>query len=230
MSKTSNSTQSRATASRAPVGLTEGQIIAAAMEVLESDGLDKLSLRAVAAKLGVRVNAVAWHLKDKAGLLSTVADAMVADCVPAHLPPDPEERVRTLLASLRTALLSHRDGARLAREGSSLARPHQRAFAESFNAALHATGRSPKEAAWTAWTLMYFTLGLVKEEQTPQSRTLYAEAAEADPAAFPSLAKTIAHLRPDSFDDRFAYGVDLILSGHSSVPPTPRPATGPATE
>lgn len=200
------------------------------MEVLESDGLDKLSLRAVAARLGVRVNAVAWHLKDKAGLLSTVADAMVADCVPAHLPPDPEERVRTLLASLRTALLSHRDGARLAREGSSLTRPHQRAFAEAFNAALHATGRSSKEAAWTAWTLMYFTLGLAKEEQTPSNRALCIEAAEADPAAFPSLAKTITHLTPDSFDDRFAYGVDLILSGHSAAPPTPQPTPGPSTE
>ncbi|WP_461067757.1 TetR/AcrR family transcriptional regulator C-terminal domain-containing protein [Streptomyces pseudoechinosporeus] len=99
-----------------------------------------------------------------------------------------------------------------------------------FNAALHATDRSPKEAAWTAWTLMYFTLGLVKEEQTPQNRTFCTEAAEADPAAFPSLAKTIAHLTPDGFDDRFAFGVDLILSGHSAVSRTPQPAPGPAAE
>ncbi|GGZ41564.1 TetR/AcrR family transcriptional regulator C-terminal domain-containing protein [Streptomyces bluensis] len=230
MSKSSSPAGPRATASRAPVGLTDEQITAAAMEVLESDGLDKLSLRGVAARLGVRVNAVAWHLKDKTGLLEAVADAIVANCVPAHLPPDPEERVRALLTSLRTALLSHRDGARLAQEGSSLARPHQRAFAEAFNAALHATGRSPQEAAWTAWTLMYFTLGLVKEEQTPPNRTLCAEAAEADPTAFPSLAKTIAHLMADSFDDRFAYGVDLILSGRSAVPSAPRPAPGPQAE
>lgn len=40
---------------------------------------------------------------------------------------------------------------------------------------------------------------------------------QADPAAFPSLAKTIAHLTPDSFDDRFVHGVDLTLSGHSAV-------------
>jgi TetR/AcrR family tetracycline transcriptional repressor len=128
-----------------------------------------------------------------------------------------------LLTSLRTALLSHRDGARLAREGLSLARPHQPAFAEAFNAALHATGRSPKEAAWTAWTLMYFTLGLVEEEQTPPNRTLRAEAVKADPAAFPSLAKTIAHLTPERFDDRFTYGVDLILRGHSAIRADPEP-------
>ncbi|MEV7891000.1 TetR/AcrR family transcriptional regulator C-terminal domain-containing protein [Streptomyces sp. NPDC002817] len=217
MSKSSNAAQPRTTTSRAPVGLTADQITAAAMEVLQSDGLDKLSLRAVAATLGVRVNAVAWHLKDKAGLLSAAADAMVADCIPAHLPPDPEERVRALLTSLRTALLSHRDGARLAGEGSSLAWPNQRAFAEAFNAALHAARRSPKEAAWTAWTLMYFTLGLVEEEQTPQNRTVCAEAAEADPSVFPYLTATISHLTEESFDDRFVYGVDLILSGHSPV-------------
>lgn len=218
VSKTSNSAEHpRSPVSRAHVGLTEEQIVAAALEVLDSDGLDRLSLRAVASRLGVRVNAVAWHVKDKAGLLSAVADAMMADCLPARLPEDPQERVRKLLESLRTALRSHRDGARLEREGFSLARPHQLAFAEAVNAALLATGRSPKETAWTGWTLVYFVLGLVREEQTSPDRTPGIEAAAADPAAFPSLAETIKHLTGESFDDRFAYGVDLILAGHSAA-------------
>ncbi|MGY0065053.1 TetR family transcriptional regulator [Streptomyces sp. LZ34] len=154
---TDSAERSRPSVSRAHVGLTEGQIVAAAMEALESDGLDRLSLRAVAGRLGVRVNAVAWHVKDKAGLLGAVADAMLADCLPARLPRDPEERVRKLLKSYRPALRSQRDGARLGREGFSLARPHQLAFAEAFNAALRATGRGPKEVAWTTWTLIYIT-------------------------------------------------------------------------
>ncbi|WP_146104148.1 TetR/AcrR family transcriptional regulator C-terminal domain-containing protein [Nonomuraea solani] len=70
----------------------------------------------------------------------------------------------------------------------------------------------PKE---TGWTLMYFVLGLVKEEQAPPDRTLGIEAAAANPAAFPSLAETIEHLTRESFDDRFTFGVDLILTGRS---------------
>ncbi|SEH02615.1 Tetracyclin repressor, C-terminal all-alpha domain [Nonomuraea solani] len=62
---------------------------------------------------------------------------------------------------------------------------------------------------------MYFVLGLVKEEQAPPDRTLGIEAAAANPAAFPSLAETIEHLTRESFDDRFTFGVDLILTGRS---------------
>ncbi|MFI1735280.1 TetR/AcrR family transcriptional regulator C-terminal domain-containing protein [Streptomyces acidicola] len=218
MSKTSNSPERLSSSvSRAHVGLTEERIVAAAMEVLESDGLDGLSLRAVAGRLGVRVNAVAWHVKDKAGLLSAATDAMMADGLPARLPRNPEERIRRLLKSFRSTLRSHRDGARLMREGFSLARPHQLAFAEQLNAALRATGRSPKEVAWTAWTLVYFVISLVNEEQTSPDRTPGVEAAAADPAAFPCLAETIEYLTGASFDDRFAYSVDLILTGHSAM-------------
>lgn len=218
MSKTSSSTeQPRPPVSRAHVGLTEERVVAAAMEVLESDGLDGLSLRAVAGRLGVRVNAVAWHVKDKAGLLYAVTDAMMADCLPARLPRDPEERVRKLLKSFRTTLLSRRDGARLMREGFSVARPRQLAFAEAFNAALRATGRSPREVAWTAWTLIYFVISLVNEEQTSPDRTPGVEAAAADPTTCPALAETIEYLTGESFDDRFAYGIDLILAGRSAV-------------
>ncbi|MFE2037757.1 TetR/AcrR family transcriptional regulator C-terminal domain-containing protein [Streptomyces scopuliridis] len=196
------------------MGLTHAQITAAALDVLESDGLDKLSLRAVAARLEVRVNSVAWHVKDKAGLLSAAADAVIADCLPAHLPADPDERVRLLLTSYRAALRSRRDGAGLAREGFSLAGPHQLAFVEAFNAALRATGRSPKEAAWTAWTLIHFVLSLVDEEQMAPELTHGAKVA-ADPATFPCLAAAAEHLNADNYDDRFAYSVELILTGRS---------------
>ena len=185
------------------------------MEVLQSEGLDRLSLRAVAGRLGVRVNAVAWHMKDKAGLLDSLTDAMMAESLPAHLPGGAERRVRDLLGSFRATLRAHRDGARLAREGFSLARPNQRAFAEAFSAALYDTGRGAKDVAWTAWTLIYFVIGLVNEEQSSPDRTPGVEAAAADPSSFPALAEATEYLTGDSFDDRFVYGVDLILSGRS---------------
>jgi len=186
--------------------------------VLERDGLYRLSLRAVATHLGVRVNAVAWHVKDKAGLLAAVADAIMATSLPTLLPPDPQEQVRRLLHALRAALRSHRDGARLARTGFSPSRPHHLAFAEAFNTALRATGRTPKETAWTDWTLMYFVLGLVIEEQTPPEALPSIQAAASDPGAYPSLATTIKHLSSKNYDDRFAYGIDLILTGRSATP------------
>ena len=40
----------------------------------------------------------------------------------------------------------------------------------------------------------------------------------------PSLAETIEHFTAESFDDRFTYGIDLILTGHSGLQDQPASA------
>lgn len=47
--------------------LTRSAVIDAALRVLDDRGLNALSTRAVADRLGVRMNTVLWHVKTKAG-------------------------------------------------------------------------------------------------------------------------------------------------------------------
>jgi TetR/AcrR family tetracycline transcriptional repressor len=211
------------------VGLSQDLVVAAARALVEANGLDKLSLRAVAAQLGVAVNTVAWHVGDKEGLLTALADAMIADCVPDELPELPEARVRALLDRLYLALSSQRDGGRLARKGFVGAKPHTSKFSEVLLGALRDSGRGPREAAWTAWTLIHFVLGLVDEEQESIGHHPPSELTVTGPPDHPFLRESLGYLTEQSFPERFAYGVDLILGSTGQPDPEPIPTSRPGS-
>lgn len=77
--------------------LTRGAIIAAARDLIESDGLDAVSLRRVGAALGVTAPALYAHVTDKRDLLRSVAAsafAMLISTFERIDDPDPIDRVR----------------------------------------------------------------------------------------------------------------------------------------
>ena len=48
-----------------PGGLSRERLVAAGLETLEADGLDGLSMRAVADRLGVKAASLYWHVRDR---------------------------------------------------------------------------------------------------------------------------------------------------------------------
>ena len=59
--------------------LDQGAVVSAAFEVLNSVGLDGLSLRLVAERLGVQAPALYWHVHNKAELISLMAATFSED-------------------------------------------------------------------------------------------------------------------------------------------------------
>lgn len=59
--------------------LTTEQIVAAAIELLDADGLDGLSMRQLGHRLGSAATAVYWHVKSKDNLIVLAADAVWAE-------------------------------------------------------------------------------------------------------------------------------------------------------
>lgn len=150
--------------------LGPGTVVRAGLELLDEKGADGLSIRGIADRLGVRMNTVLWHAKTKARLLELMADAILAEVPVEGLPEPWEPRVRELFHRYRRALLAHRDGARIV-AGTYAAEPATLRFAELLVEALLAGGLREREAVWTCWTLVYFTLGLSQEEQAlPDAR------------------------------------------------------------
>jgi TetR/AcrR family tetracycline transcriptional repressor len=193
--------------------LAPATVIRAALSLLDEKGLDAVSTRAVADRLGVRINTVQWHVKTKARMLELMADAVLGEIPLTDLPADPEERARELTRRYRRALLSHRDGAALV-VGTYAAEPHTLRFAEALVEALLKCGPGDREAAWTAGAVIYFTLGLTQEEQAVGQRPLGDILAGAiSETAYPSLHRVAGHLAPTSFDERFESGVAAILAG-----------------
>ena len=64
--------------------ITREQILAAAMELLDQRGLPDLTMRKLAAELGIRPSALYWHFPDKQTLLARLADRIVGS---APTPP-----------------------------------------------------------------------------------------------------------------------------------------------
>jgi len=84
-------------------GLSRAAVVAAAEEVAARDGLDHLSLRAVAVHLGVSPTAIYHHVTGKDELVDAVADAFATRNLEGRLPDEPIERVRELAHRLHRA-------------------------------------------------------------------------------------------------------------------------------
>ncbi|WP_371100927.1 TetR/AcrR family transcriptional regulator C-terminal domain-containing protein [Streptomyces sp. PU_AKi4] len=194
----------------APSQLTRTAVIAAALHVLDERGLDSLSTRAVADRLGVRMNTVLWHVKTKARMLELMADAVLGGIRYDSLPDTPLERARELAARYRRALLAHRDGAALV-TGTYPAEPHTLRFADHLVDALLKAGADEQRAAWTAWTVTYFALGLTQEEQAAPEESDERLTRAVAPSTYPALQRVLPHLRQD-FEQRFTFGLQAILS------------------
>ncbi|GGS45786.1 TetR/AcrR family transcriptional regulator C-terminal domain-containing protein [Streptomyces griseoviridis] len=192
--------------------LAPDTVVRAALDLLDEKGLEALSARAVADRLGVRMNTVLWHVKTKARMLDLMADAVVGEAPLDGLPDEPRERAREVVRRYRRALLAHRDGAALV-VGTYVAEPHTLRLAETLVAALLDAGLDERGAAWTTWTVLYFTLGLTQEQQAAERMSGDRLERAVTEAGHPALHRVLGHLASGSFEERFEYGLDAVLGG-----------------
>ncbi|GIM89082.1 putative transcriptional regulator, TetR family protein [Paractinoplanes toevensis] len=178
-----------------------------ALAILDEHGAAAVSIRAIAERLGVHMNAVLWHAKSRARLGELMADAIVGGVRLDGLPAGWRERAAEIVRRYRRALLAHRDGAAVV-TGTYAAEPATLDVAEALIGALLDGGRPERDAAWTCWSLVYFTLGLTQEEQAGPSRFT----PELQVGDRPALRRVLPHLTVDSFDERFEYGLARLLS------------------
>jgi TetR/AcrR family transcriptional regulator, tetracycline repressor protein len=194
------------TKSQAETGVSPQAVVHAALEVLRDEGIAGVSLRATAARLGVRMNTVVWHAKSRARLAELMADAIVSGVRLDDLPRDGRERAAEIARRYRRALLAHRDGAAVV-AGTYASEPATLDLAEALAGALLDAGFAERETAWTLWAIVYFVLGLVQEEQALPARTIGAF----EPGDRPALRRLLPELTEESFDARFAHGLDRLL-------------------
>ncbi|MEA5366746.1 TetR/AcrR family transcriptional regulator C-terminal domain-containing protein [Amycolatopsis sp., V23-08] len=190
---------------------TPDDVLDAAFATLEAEGLEKLSLRGVARTLGAHLNSVSWYVKTKQTLIETMADTIVGTVRTDDLPADAVERVRVVAHRYRAAMLAHRDGGRLV-AGTYAGTGKTLHLADTIVGALLEAGYPEPDAARLCWAIVYFTLGLTQEEQTPAGTPTREFGQLLETGAYPALAKVGAQLMvADSFDARFGYGVNALL-------------------
>jgi len=195
--------------------LQRDTVVRTALTLLNEVGLDGLTTRRLAERLGVQQPALYWHFRNKQALIAALAEAMMAESHDRSA-PRPNEDWRAFLTanarSFRKSLLAYRDGARI-HAGTQPSAP-QVAAVEAQIRLLHAAGFPPADAASALLVISHYVVGSVLEQQTAldagESKA-DGEAATAENA--PLLAAAIEELDESGPDATFEYGLDTIIEG-----------------
>jgi AcrR family transcriptional regulator len=219
-------------AQRAPrrtEALSRDVIVKAAVDILDAEGEDALTLRALTVRLATGYGAIYHHVADRNDLLAAAADHVIARVVAGLAAgAEPRQALRAMALGLFDAIDAHPwAGTQLTRE---LWRPALLDLYESISGQLQALGVPPRAVPNSAGVLVNYILGVagqnaanaraLAESKMDRSAFLAAVAAQwaqLDPARYPSLRKAETQLREHDDREQFLAGIDLILAGIETV-------------
>ncbi|SCL28830.1 transcriptional regulator, TetR family [Micromonospora rhizosphaerae] len=201
------------------MALDRQRIVAEAVALLDAEGLDGVTTRKLAARLGVKSPTLYWHLPNKAALVTAIADAILDQEFGDMSPPEPDQPwpdwLSGLAERLRRALLAHKDGARVI--SASQLSLNMAAISELAMSTLVARGIPLRQARVIVLTVERFTVGHVLEEQVPRPD---ADALKHfDMATFAQQHPTVVaavteYFRPGrTVDDLFRDCLEVVIEG-----------------
>ncbi|SHN26197.1 TetR family transcriptional regulator [Cryptosporangium aurantiacum] len=219
------------------MALDRETLVRTALRLIDEGGLDSLTLRKLAAELGVQAPALYWHFKNKRELLDAVATHLVAEqrSTSGTAPDDGQpwwEWIEQRLLDGRRTLLSHRDSALIA--AGNRPTPDALPASDATLSSLAAGGVPPGEALLFTLAAGNYLLGGVLERQSAEAREPTDTETETfrlmqDAERYPTLAAAVAELLanggrgPDSADSPegagglddavFRFGLGLMIDG-----------------
>lgn len=214
----------------AKVPLTRDRIVDAAYVVLDREGYHRLSMRQVAAELGVAVSALYAHVQNKEELFRLMYERMF---VGGGLPePDPAlwiEQIKDFARAGRERLRAHRDLAWISMQHVPFT-PELMPNVEKLMAILRCGGLPDRVAAIAGDLLSTFLEGFTLEESTWEQRFKastpeeWAQVMEQMEGYFrdlpadeyPNLTAMAPYMTGETNDYRFDLGLDIILRGLAS--------------
>lgn len=141
--------------------LTEDQIVDAALTLVEEGGTAAMSVRGIAARVGVAPNAVYTYFPDKAAVEKAVVERLLGEvraAAPPHEGQSWREGVETLAVALHDVLGRH-PGAVPLTIGGPMDGPNALALGERLLELLDAAGLSPQDAARSSYLLITYAFG-----------------------------------------------------------------------
>lgn len=187
--------------------------MAAALAVLDSDGLEALTMRAVAGRLGMATMGLYRYVADRRALEVLVVDHLFRT-IDLTLPdagwPD---RIRVLMDRIRTAVAGHPAVAPLVLRHRQAA-PGSLRLIDTVLGVLTDGGLTGVDRVIAQRTLMAYVLGFLQnEDYAALSGPGTAAMSDLPPGAYDFLARTATDARTVTPEVEFGRGLDVVLRG-----------------
>lgn len=199
-----------------PRSFSQGAIAAAALAVVDREGLDGLSMRNVAGELGVTAMALYRYVEDREQLETWTVEHVLGS-LDLTLPPDQPwtDRIALLMDRLRVTVAAHPAAVPLLVTHRHTA-PTSLRWIETMLSVLSEAGFAGKERVVAQRSLVSYLLGALQAEHLgPLSGTGTRAMAELPAAEFPRLAETARDAGNVTADEEFHFGLTALLSGLS---------------
>jgi TetR/AcrR family tetracycline transcriptional repressor len=202
--------------------LTRDRVIDTALRIMDEEGLEAVSMRRVGRELGVEAMSLYHHVQDKEDLLLGIRERVLSEFLDPGTEGDWEVRARQAARSWRHILRAHpnimvliSESKRFAMTSTSM-RPTETALC-----LLREVGLTEDDAVKGFCALGGFIVGFVMFEigvtraSGPENQPPTPEALmEAFPAdEFPCFMSSLPYLMQGDIDQRFEYGLDLLIAG-----------------
>lgn len=211
--------------------LSREAIAQAALAIVDRDGLDALTMRAVAHQMGTGAASLYAHVASKEELLELVIERVIGE---VELPgePDPQrwqEQLKECARAIRAVFSRHRDLARASFARIPLGENGLRGT-EWIIAVMRAGGVSDQVIAYACDLLPLYVVAVCYEESLYGSETSPEDMAQfidgmrdyfasLPPDRFPNVVSLAGPLTAGDLegDERFEFGLDVLVRGIAAI-------------
>ncbi len=211
--------------------LNRDRVLARALDLADRGGLEGLTMRSLAAELGVVPMALYKHVANKDQLLGGLVDLVFEEVAFQAVSDDWITAMRDRAASMRQALSRHPWAIGMMEGGHANQGPANLRYHNAVMGTLRGAGFPFRNAVHASSVLDAYIYGFALQERSLQIDTperaaeVIADQVEANPEAFlvefPHLAEVAAELGKGDFDfsQEFTIGLDLILEAIDRLRP-----------
>jgi AcrR family transcriptional regulator len=201
--------------------LTRPGIIDAALVILRDEGLNKVTMRRIAAALDTGPASLYVYVRNTEDLHAQILDALLEPVTTSKPAAGPwRDRLKALLTSYRDVLFAHPEIARMALS-THPSGPHYLALVDAILALLSEGGVSDRAAAWGLDLLLLHPTAVAVEQSAPASfsqkpdelSVLAEKIAAVDPTRYPHLGRLGDELTSGDGQARSDWAFEVLLDG-----------------
>jgi TetR/AcrR family tetracycline transcriptional repressor len=183
-------------------------IVGAAIDILNRDGLEKLSMRSLAAVLGVKAPALYWHIKNKQELIDQIAEKISAEMLTSCGLGNARKYLVEFAHVYRKKLLEVRDSVAVFLSSYPSTPARCETIKNAMISLLH-IGIKEKHCLIAAGMYNNYVLSFVADELV----------FKANPAGQPPFINTILGTGYEkmSFDEQFDCGLKVLFAGFKTL-------------